>query len=157
MLLGEDLGGRHERPLVATLDPGEQRAERHDRLAGADVALQQPVHRERARPGRARSPPRACRWALVSSKLRPSTELGDEIAGACHRVRSVVPDAPRVALGLVAAHHDLELQPEQLVESEALPGGGLLGPRLGMVDAGEAPRGARPGRARSGSWAGTGS
>ena len=49
MLLGEDLGGRHHRHLPAVLD-GLQCGERgHDRLAAADVALQQPLHRVRPR------------------------------------------------------------------------------------------------------------
>ena len=48
VLLGEHLGGRHERALVAALHGGEQRGDRDDRLAGAHVALQQAVHRDRA-------------------------------------------------------------------------------------------------------------
>ncbi len=81
MLLGENLGGSHERPLVTALDPGEKRAERHDRLAGADIALEQPVHRKRP-----------CEVALdlvhrVSLGLgqleaEPVAELGDQIAGS---------------------------------------------------------------------------
>ena len=45
VLFGEDLGGGHEGALVPALDGGEQRADRHHRLAATDVALQQPVHR----------------------------------------------------------------------------------------------------------------
>ena len=48
MLLGEHLGRRHERALVAALHRDEQRGERDDRLARADVALEQPVHRRGA-------------------------------------------------------------------------------------------------------------
>ena len=48
VLLGQHLGGRHQRPLVAALDGDQQRAHRHDGLARPDVALQQPVHRVRA-------------------------------------------------------------------------------------------------------------
>ena len=44
VLLGQHLGGRHERALVAALHGGEQGADGDDRLARADVALQQPVH-----------------------------------------------------------------------------------------------------------------
>ena len=44
MLRGEHLGGGHERALVPALHGDEQRAERHERLARADVALQQAVH-----------------------------------------------------------------------------------------------------------------
>ena len=45
VLLGEHLGRREERPLVAALHRGEQRGERDDGLAGPDLALQQAVHR----------------------------------------------------------------------------------------------------------------
>ena len=48
VLLGEHLGRRHERTLVAALHRDEQRGERDHGLARADVALQQPVHRRRA-------------------------------------------------------------------------------------------------------------
>ncbi len=48
MLFGQDLGGRHQRALPAGVH-GHRRGERgHHGLAGADVALQQPVHRPRA-------------------------------------------------------------------------------------------------------------
>jgi hypothetical protein len=45
MLLGEQFGGRHQHHLqvIGHRDDGGQ--QRDDRLAGADVALQQPVHR----------------------------------------------------------------------------------------------------------------
>jgi len=45
MLLGEDLGRRHERGLVPVLDREERGAERDRRLAAPDVALEEPVHR----------------------------------------------------------------------------------------------------------------
>ena len=47
VLLGEDLGRRHERDLEAVLHRHHRRQQRDDRLAGADVALQQPLHRPR--------------------------------------------------------------------------------------------------------------
>ena len=44
MLLGQDLGGRHQRTLPAGVD-GQRRGQRRDHgLARTDVALQQPVH-----------------------------------------------------------------------------------------------------------------
>ncbi len=49
VLLGEDLGRRHQRALPARADRGGRRQRRDDGLAGADVALQQPVHRLRQR------------------------------------------------------------------------------------------------------------
>ena len=48
VLLGENLRRRHERHLQAVLHGDERRQQRDDRLARADVALQQPVHRRRA-------------------------------------------------------------------------------------------------------------
>ncbi len=48
VLLGEDFGRRHERDLEAVLHRDQGGHERDDRLARADVALEQPVHRLRA-------------------------------------------------------------------------------------------------------------
>ena len=44
MLAGEQLGRRHERRLPAGLDHRRRGEQRHHRLAGADIALQQPQH-----------------------------------------------------------------------------------------------------------------
>ena len=48
VLLGERLGRRHQRALPPDLDRPQQRVERDDRLARADVTLQQPLHRHGA-------------------------------------------------------------------------------------------------------------
>ena len=48
VLLGQNLRRRHERHLQAVLHRHQRRQQRDDRLARADVALQQPVHRRRA-------------------------------------------------------------------------------------------------------------
>ena len=45
VLLGEHLGRREHRRLPAGVDDGEHRAQRDHRLARADLALEQPVHR----------------------------------------------------------------------------------------------------------------
>ena len=45
VLLGERLRRRHQRALVARLDRAEERVQRDDGLAGADVALEQALHR----------------------------------------------------------------------------------------------------------------
>ncbi len=47
VLLGEHLGGREQRRLTARVDDPQHRAERDQGLAGADLALQQAVHRVR--------------------------------------------------------------------------------------------------------------
>ena len=44
MLADEDFGRRHQRGLGAGLDGGSHGEQRHDGLAGADIALQQPQH-----------------------------------------------------------------------------------------------------------------
>ena len=44
MLRRQNLGGRHERHLQSVLHRDDGRQQRHDRLAGADVPLQQAVH-----------------------------------------------------------------------------------------------------------------
>ena len=45
VLLGEDLGGREHGGLAAGVDDGEHGAQGDKGLAGADLALEQPVHR----------------------------------------------------------------------------------------------------------------
>ena len=62
MLAGEDFGRRHQRRLPSGLDDMGHRQQRDDRLARADVALQQPQHALRAPRGRRgwRRPPAAC-------------------------------------------------------------------------------------------------
>ncbi len=62
MLLGEQLRRRHDGRLAARRGRDERRHRGHDRLAGADVALQQPVHRRAASRDRRRSrrAPPAC-------------------------------------------------------------------------------------------------
>ena len=47
VLLREHLGGRQQRRLPAGVDGPQHRAQGHDRLAGSDLALEQPVHRVR--------------------------------------------------------------------------------------------------------------
>ncbi len=47
VLLCEHLGRRHQGTLVTTLYGREQHGDRHDRLAGPDVALEESVHRMR--------------------------------------------------------------------------------------------------------------
>ena len=47
VLLGEHLGGREQRRLGTGVDDPQHRPQRHQRLAGADLALEQPVHRVR--------------------------------------------------------------------------------------------------------------
>ena len=48
VLLGERLGRRHQRALPVALDRAQQRVQRDDGLARADVSLQEALHRDRA-------------------------------------------------------------------------------------------------------------
>ena len=45
VLFGEDLGRGHQCGLISVFHYGKDRQERHDRLAAADVALDQTIHR----------------------------------------------------------------------------------------------------------------
>ena len=85
MLLGEQLRRRHQRGL----QPAARRARRgrggNDRLAAADIALQQPHHglRRRADPHRLRRSARAC--ALVSGNGSDSMKRVRELLAVVER------------------------------------------------------------------------
>ena len=121
MLLGERLGGRHQRALAACLDRAQQRVERDDGLARADVALQQPLHRH--------------------GLCEVEVDLGDRallVLGERERQHRAValderrPGAPSAAATESSSRErrDDELQREQLVEREPAPR--CLGLRLGL-------------------------
>ena len=127
VLLGEHLGRRHQRALVAALHGGQQRRDGDDRLARADVALQQPVHRvRRGEVGvdLADHPPLGGRQREAQRGVEPAHQLA---AG-------LVADADGVALHRPLAHHEHELHPQQLVERQPAPGLLLVGDRLRQVD-----------------------
>ncbi len=46
MLLRQNLGRSHHRPLIAALHRHQKGGDRNDRLSGTHLALQQPVHRD---------------------------------------------------------------------------------------------------------------
>ena len=48
VLRGENFGGSHQRDLIAIFDDDRGGFERDDRLAAADVAFEQAIHRVRA-------------------------------------------------------------------------------------------------------------
>ena len=128
VLFGQHLRGRHERTLVASLDGGQQRAHGHHRLARADVALQQPVHRVRS--GQVELDLVDDRSLVVRQRERELlVEAGDE------RARDVVADAPRVAFQRLLPQHQHKLHSQQLVEGQATAGLLLLDHRLRLVDA----------------------
>ncbi len=113
MLLGKRLGRRHQRALAPVLDGAQQRVERDDRLPGADVALQQPLHRHGTG---------EIRVELADRLLLPGGELEreqlavarDQLAGRAERRGDRL-------LRLAAAARDSDLEQEQLVEREPPP------------------------------------
>ena len=124
VLLGERLGGRHQRALAARFDCAEDRVERDRRLAGADVALQEALHRER---------PREIAVDLGDGALlvrREGKRQRDAVA-----TRQLARRAERRGHGvLVPRPEHGELEREQLVEREPPPGQLGLLLRLGEVE-----------------------
>ena len=128
MLGGKDFRGRQQRALVAGVDHLQHRQHRDDGLAGADLALQQPVHRlGRGQFGR----DHVEHLALSAGQLerQPVHQRGRQAVVAARR------GGPGFRQLAVAALHQRPLQPDGLVEGQPLAG---------------APR-ARP-RSRRGGW-----
>ncbi len=111
VLLGQELGRRHERGLKLVLDGKQHREEGDHRLPGADVAHEEAVHPvRRGHVGR----DFAQRPLLISGELpgERHAEPGGQLAA--HRERHAAP----TALGHRAGADEHELQVEQLVEGE---------------------------------------
>ena len=125
VLLGEDLGGRQERGLAAGVDHAQHRAQRHERLARADLALEQTVHRVRA-----------CQVGLDlrAHLLLTAGELEGEplVEG---RQQSPAPGARSGALRLQrpATAREHQLGGQRLLEAEPLQRPGDLAVVLGVV------------------------
>ena len=110
VLLGERLGRRHQRALAAVLDRAQDRVERDDRLAGADVALQEPLHRHRA----LEVGVDLAHGLLLVRRQRERQRLPvarDQLAGRAERRRER-------ALALGRAARDPDLEQQQLLEGE---------------------------------------
>ena len=114
MLLGEDLGGRHQHRLAAVLGGLQHRQRRHAGLARAHVALQEALHRVVG--------------GEVAGDLGKRTGLGagegegqlaEELAG-----QGVAQRQPRGVLGAAGGVGPAQgdLLGQQLVELDALPG-----------------------------------
>jgi hypothetical protein len=103
VLLGQYLGRCHERGLVTAFDAGQHRSESHEGLTGADITLQQAVHR--VRPGEVGAD------LGYGVALRGGQGKGQPGEEAVHEVPTGrVADAPGVALGGPFAHHQHELE-----------------------------------------------
>ena len=113
MLFGQDLGGRHERDLASAFDRLERGERSDDRLARADVALQQSLHRRRAFQVAADFGPNALlRTRQLERYARE--QFGRQLAGARQHRRA--PRRARFAMRL-----ERELLREQLVDLEPCP------------------------------------
>ena len=126
VLLGQDLRGRHERALEARLDRGEEPHHGDDRLSRAHVALQQPAHG--AGPGE------------VGADLLPHALLGggqgegqpcQEPRHQRARRRDGVAGPGRLA---PSPDREADLEQQEVLEHEPLPGGLGRLERLGEVD-----------------------
>ncbi len=126
VLFGERLCRRHQRALASVLDRAQQCVERDDRLAGADVALQQPLHRNRALEIGVDLAHRLLLVRRERERKRRAVAL-DQLAGRAERRRER-------ALAFRRAPRDAELEQQQLLEREPLPPGLRLVLGLGMVD-----------------------
>ena len=130
VLLCEHLGRRHQRPLMPTLHRGQQRRHGDHGLAGTDVALQQAVHRVRAG---------EIGLDLVdrASLRRRQRERQQLVEAADELALRLMADAARRPLVGPLAHHEHDLDAQELVEREPPASGLLLGHRLRQVDAEE--------------------
>ena len=120
VLLGQRLGGRHQRGLAAALDGPEHRVERHHGLAGPHLPHQQPLHRALA--GQVAvdllTGARLVAGELEGKRLRPRV---DELARRLKRRR------PACLAARAAATGHSELEQEQLLERQPLAArGGLV-------------------------------
>ena len=156
VLLGEDFGRRHECDLIARLDGLQRRQRRDHRLAAADVALQEPLHRLAFR----EVAPDLRDDALLrpgQGERKPRVERASERRIA-RQTRCPAP-RPRTAVDL-----ERKLLRDKLVELEPRPrrmralverclrgvGGRLVQVAHGFTESPQPPRLARPGRQRFG-------
>ncbi len=127
VLLGQHLRGRHQRSLVATLHRGQHGADRDQRLARADVALQQSMHRVRSGE------------IVLDLGDGPPLRCGElERHGCIQAFRQLATHGVADGLGLAfehaLAHHQHRLHPEQLVEGQPAASLFLLRNRLRGMD-----------------------
>ena len=130
VLLGEDLGRRHQRGLAPALDGQEHGEERDQGLSGADVSLEHAVH--------AAGGGHVGVDLAEDAGLRPGEAKGERrVERADEAVGAGVHDAGALAGGVVADARVEELQEEELVECEAAAGGLDVGQRAGAVEVAE--------------------
>ena len=122
MLLGEDLGGRHQRRLSSVLDRHQHRQQGDDRLARADISLQETAHR----PGRGQVGDDLLEDLLLRAR-EVEGQHGRQLRA--HRGGRRVRDRPSLVAVTLPAQPERELQQEEFLEDES-----LVGPRrAGLV------------------------
>ena len=129
VLLSERLGRRHERALAAVLHRAEERVERDDGLARADVALQEPLHRRRAREV---AVDLADRLLLVRRERER-----ERLAVAADQVARLAEPCRERPLALLDAARDADLEDEELLEGEPRAAAFRLGEVVRPVHGGE--------------------
>ena len=127
VLLGEHLGRREQRRLATGVDHLEHRAQRDHRLARADLALQQPVHRVAL----AELAGDLLPHAALAVGQREREPLVEPVENATRRARAGVGDGG-LDRGPATGEHGL--RDERLVVLEPLLGRDLLAPVVGPVD-----------------------
>ena len=111
VLLGQDLGRRHQRRLVAVVHRNQQRQKRDDRLSRADVPLQQAVHAM----GRAQ----VLTDLGEDPLLRPGKlERQQPRESRAQRIGDLVRDAATLLAEVLALEGQRQLQKEDLLERE---------------------------------------
>ena len=117
VLRGQHLGRRQQRGLAAGVDDLQHRAQRHDGLARADLALQQPVHRLLAASSAASSSPTS-RWPSVSVERQRRVE-GVEQPAAPARPGDAGLEGGRAALAASMSWRTQRLVPLEPVRGRA--------------------------------------
>ena len=140
VLFRQHFGRGHERDVVAAFQRHQRAARRHDRLAGADIALQQPSHRVRAGQVLAQL---AQDLGLRFSQLKaePGQEGLDEMIVAAARQR------PGFGLEIPPATLNLPLQFNELIQRQPPPRQLGISQGLREVQHADRPGARRPGSA----------
>ena len=131
VLLGQDLGGGHERRLMPGLDRGQDREGRDHRLARADIALEQAAHRV----GLGHVDADLAPDALLCRRQR----VGQRRAQTAHEGTGRVHGEAAAAALAVAADRQPDFEQKEVVEDEPAASRGMLLLRLRKMRASDRP------------------
>ena len=101
---------------------GEHRAQRDDRLARADLALQQPVHRVRRGPGPRRSAPPTSRWPVGQLERQRASKASSRPPGRGGPRGRRQPRPLGPALGQDSLQHERLVEPQPVPRAPASSG-----------------------------------